>query len=149
MAVDLKDVTMQQLMSALPHLVKSDFEGEFVYDLELTDPDGVRAVTDKYWVKITPGKVEFGEGFSGNPAAAALTINQGGVDMVITFQVFGLEGATTAMIMGYIFTDNIKKAEAWFKILNVGMEPLKAALAKTGIELGSTDLDIFEELDLN
>ncbi|MFH1533097.1 MAG: hypothetical protein ABIK09_20415 [Pseudomonadota bacterium] len=148
MAVDLKDLTMDDVLKALPLIVKDDFEGTFTYNLEMTDPDGTRVKNDKYWVKLMPGNVEYGEGHSDDPEATTFTVNMGGLDTVLAFQVYGLEAATAAMIMGYIFTDNIKKAESWFKVLKLGIEPIKEAMASQGLELGDTHLDIFDELGM-
>ena len=148
MAVDLKDLTMDDVLKALPLVVKDDFEGKYIYNLAITDPDGTRVKADSYWVAIEPGKVEYGEGVNDDPEASTLTVNMGGLDTVLAFQIYGLEAATAAMIMGYIFTDNIKKAEAWFKVLKLGLEPIKEAMASQGLELGDTHLDIFDELGL-
>jgi len=148
MAVDLKDLTMDDVLKALPLIVKDDFEGSFIYNLEMVDPDGTRVKADKYWVKIMPGAVEYGEGANDDPEATTFTVNMGGLDTVLAFQVYGLEAATAAMIMGYIFTDNLKKAEAWFKTLKIGIEPIKEAMASLGVELGDTHLDIFDELGM-
>jgi len=148
MAVDLKDLTMEDVLGALPLMVKDDFEGKYVYNLEITDPDGIRVKGDKYWVCIEPGNVTYGEGHSDDAEATTFTVNMGGLDTVLAFQVYGLEAATAAMIMGYIFTDNIKKAEAWFKSLKIGIEPIKEAMAAQGKELGDTHLEIFDELGM-
>jgi hypothetical protein len=146
MAVDFKDLTLEQMMKALPHLVAEGLEGKYVYNLEFAEVDGVRVVADKYFVVLEGGSITVGQGHSDDPEATLFTVNQGGVDTIIAFQVHGLKAATSAMIMGYIFASNIKKAEAWFKILRVGLEPVKAALAATGIEVGDTNLDLYEEL---
>ena len=149
MAVDLKDLTMDDVLKALPLIIKSDFEGSFTYNLDMTDPDGTRVKSDKYWVTLAPGDVQYGEGHSDDPGATTFTVNMGGLDTVLAFQIYGLEAATAAMIMGYIFTDNIKKAEAWFKVLKIGIEPIKEAMASMGMELGDTHLDIFDELGMS
>ena len=146
MAVDLKDLTVEQLMLGLPHLVVEGTEGRYVYNLELADVDGTRVTNDKYFVIVNDGTVEHGEGHTDDPEATLFTINQGGVDTLIAFQVHGLKAATNAMILGYIFASNIKKAEAWFKILKVGEDEVKEALGKAGIEVGNTDMDIYAEL---
>ncbi|MBM4373154.1 MAG: hypothetical protein FJ098_15980 [Deltaproteobacteria bacterium] len=148
MAVDLKDLTMNDVLEALPLLVKSDFEGTYLYNLEIAEPDGVRVKNGKYWVKISSGHVESGEGHSDSPEATTFTVNMGGLDTVLAFQVYGLEAATAAMIMGYIFTTNIKKAEAWFKILKIGIDPIREAMKAKGKELGNTHLPIFDELGM-
>jgi len=146
MAVDLKDLTLVQLLGALPHLVVEGMEGSYTYNLELTEPDGVRVTAEKYWVTITDGGVEWGEGHSEDEGATLFTVNQGGLDTLLAFQVHGLKAATSAMILGYIFASNIKRAEAWFKVLKIGEDAIIEALSKSGIEVGSTHLDIYEEL---
>lgn len=148
MAVDFKDLTIEQMMKGLPYLAVEGMEGRYVYNLELADVDGVRVKSGKYFVIADNGTIEYGEGHTDDPEATLFTINQGGVDTLIAFQVHGLKAATNAMILGYIFASNIKKAEAWFKILKVGEDEIKGALAKAGIEVGSTDLDIYAELML-
>ncbi len=146
MAVDFKDLTLEQLIKALPHVVKEGTEGRYVYNLEFAEVDGTRVPNDKYFLIFTDGKIEWGEGESDDPEATLFTVNQGGVDTLLAFQVHGLKAATSAMIMGYIFASNIKRAETWFKLLTVGLDPMVAALAKEGIEVGDTNLDIYEEL---
>ncbi len=146
MAVDLKDLTLEQLIKALPHMVKEGTEGRYVYNLEFAEVDGTRIPGDKYFLIFDGGNIEWGEGESDDPEATLFTVNQGGVDTLLAFQVHGLKAATSAMIMGYIFASNIKRAETWFKILKVGLEPMLEALAKEGIEVGDTNLDIYEEL---
>ena len=146
MAVDFKDLTLEQLIKALPHLVKEGTEGRYVYNLEFAEVDGTRVVNPKYFLVFNNGTIEWGEGESDDPEATLFTVNQGGVDTLMAFQVHGLKAATSAMIMGYIFASNIKRAETWFKILKVGLEPIVAALAAEGIEVGDTNLDIYEEL---
>lgn len=146
MAVDFKDLTLEQLIKALPHMVKEGTEGRYVYNLEFAEVDGVRVVNPKYFLVFDNGTIEWGEGESDDPEATLFTVNQGGVDTLLAFQVHGLKAATSAMIMGYIFASNIKRAETWFKILKVGLDPILAALAAEGIEVGDTNLDIYEEL---
>ena len=146
MAVDFKDLTMEHLLAALPHLVQEGAEGTYVYNIEIANPDGVRCKGEKFWVGFDNGKIEAGEGHSDDPEATLFTVNQGGVDTLIAFQVHGLKAATAAMILGYIFASNIKKAEAWFKVLKLGEEEFVGALNKAGIEVGDTSLDIYAEL---
>jgi len=146
MAVDFKALTFDELLKSLPYLVVDGMQGRYVYNLEFAEVDGVRVKESKYFVIVDNGKVECGTGHSGDPEATLFTINQGGVDTLIAFQVHGLKAATAAMIMGYIFASNIKKAEAWFKILKIGLEPIKAAAAAAGIEIGDTNLAIYSEL---
>ncbi len=146
MAVDFKDLTLEDLLKGLPHLVVEGMQGRYIYNLEFAEVDGTRIVADKYYVILDNGQVEWGQGHSEDPEATLFTVNQGGVDTLIAFQVHGLKAATSAMILGYIFASNIKKAEAWFKVLKIGLEPVKAAMAAMGLELGDTNLDIYEEL---
>lgn len=146
MAVDFKDLTIEDLFRALPYLVVEGMQGRYTYNLQVVDPDGVRVKGEKYWVSIDNGKVEWGEGHSNDPEATLFTVNNGGLDTLIAFQVYGLKAATNAMIMGYIFASHIKKAEAWFQILKIGLEEFTDALRKAGIEVGSTDLPIYAEL---
>jgi len=106
----------------------------------------VRVKADKYWLAVEDGKVDWGEGHTEEEGATLFTINQGGVDTLIAFQVHGLKAATSAMILGYIFASNIKRAESWFKILKIGLDDTIEALGKIGIEVGDTNLDIYAEL---
>jgi len=146
MAVDFKDLTMEDLLKALPHLVAEGAEGKYVYNLEMKDVDGKRILGEKFWVSFEDGVITAGEGHTEDPEATLFTVNMGGVDTLIAFQTYGLKAATSAMIMGYIFASNIKKAEAWFKIFKIGQDEFIAALAAAGIEAGDTDLAIYEEL---
>lgn len=148
MAVDFKDLTMEDLLKALPHLVVEGAEGKYTYNLQMAEVDGTRITGEQFWVSLDNGKIEAGEGHSDDPEATLFTVNLGGVDTLIAFQVYGLKAATSAMIMGYIFASNIKKAEAWFKILKIGLDDFVAALAKGGIEAGNTDLPIYADLML-
>ena len=43
---------------------------------------------------------------------------------------------------------DIKKAEAWFRLLDIGEDELVEALKKAGYEITDTDMDIFEDLKL-
>jgi len=146
MAVDFKDLTIDDLLKALPFVVVEGMQGRYVYNLQMADVDGVRVKSDKYWVAIDNGKVEHGEGHSADPEATLFTVNMGGVDTLIAFQVHGIKAATNAMIMGYIFASNIKKAEAWFRILKIGQDEFCGALRQTGVEPGSTELAIYNDL---
>lgn len=146
MAVDFKDLTMEDLLKALPNLVVEDAEGKYVYNLQMAEVDGTRVPGDKFWVSFEDGKIEAGEGHSEDEDATLFTVNMGGVDTLIAFQVYGLKAATSAMIMGYIFASNIKKAEAWFKIFKIGPDDFVAGLKAAGIEAGDTDLPIYAEL---
>lgn len=146
MAVDFKDLTMDQLLAALPYVVVDGMEGKYTYNLEMGEPDGVRVKAEKYWVTIDNGAVTWGEGQIDDEEATLFTVNQGGLDTLLAFQVHGLKAATAAMILGYIFASNIKKAEAWFKVLQIGEDAIVDALAKAGIEVGDTNLDIYAEL---
>ena len=146
MAVDFKDLTLEDLFKALPFVVQPGFEGRWVYTLEMAEVDGKRVKNDKYWVAIEGGKVEWGTGASTEPTATTFTVNMGGLDTLIALQVYGLPAATSGMILGYIFASNIKRAEMWFKLLKIGREEFVAALKQAGIEVGSTDLPIYAEL---
>ena len=146
MAVDFKDLTLENMLNALPHLVADGMEGRYIYNLEFAEVDGTRVKNDKYYVIVDNGKVEWSEGHSEDPEATLFTVNQGGVDTLIAFQVHGLKAATSAMILGYIFASNIKKAEAWFKVLKLGEDAILEAMKAAGVEPGDTHLDIYEEL---
>jgi len=146
MAVDLKDLTMDNLLAALPNLVAPGAQGKYVYNLDMKEVDGVRVKGEKYWVKFENAVITAGVGHSDDPEATMFTVNMGGIDTLIAFQLFGLKAATTAMIMGYIFASNIKKAEAWFKILKIGKADFTDALKKVGIEVGDMNLPVFADL---
>jgi hypothetical protein len=112
----------------------------------MKEVDGTRVKKDRYWVKFLDGTITAGEGVSDDPDATLFTVNMGGIDTLIAFQCFGLKAATTAMIMGYIFASNIKKAEAWFKVFRIGQAEFVAGLKAAGIEAGDTNLPVFAEL---
>lgn len=146
MAVDFKDLTMEDILKALPHLVVPEAKGRYLYNLEMKEVDGKRVKGEKFWVKFEDGVITAGEGHSSDPEATLFTVNMGGVDTLVAFQVYGLKAATAAMIMGYIFASNIKKAEAWFKVLKIGLADFTGALNKAGIEAGDTNLPIYADL---
>ena len=148
MGLALTDLKLIDLLRGLPLLVKDDFEGTFTYNLVLKEVDGKRVEKDKYWVKISPGKCEWGEGHTTEPGACVFTISRGGVDTIIAMQVYGLEAATKAMLMGYIFTNNVKAAEKWFKILKIGKKDFFDSLAKSGFELTDTKVKVAGELGI-
>jgi len=146
MAVDFKNLTLDDLLKALPYLVVPGMEGRYVYNLEMAEVDGTRITGPQYYVAIDNGKVEAGAGHLNEEGATLFTVNQGGVDTLIAFQVYGLKAATAAMIMGYIFASNIKKAEMWFRLLKIGLDPILDAMKQAGLEPGDTNLDIYSEL---
>lgn len=149
MATDFKDLTMDQLFKAMPYLVVQGIPGRYVYNISFGEVDGVRVKTPAFWVAVENGKVEFGEGTSSEPDATGFTINQGGLDTILAFQTHGLQAGTNAMVMGYVFTTSIKKAEMWFKLLKIGKAELIDALKQVGIEVGDTSLAIYGELMLD
>ena len=144
----LKDLTLDQVIQALPKLVKDYVEGTYVYNVTI-DGDDPRVDNPQMHVVVKDGVVEAGPGHSDDPDATEFTVNQGGVDTLIAFQTHGMKAATSAMMMGYIFTNNIKKAEMWFKIFKIGTEDMLAALAEEGIVIDNTELDIYGELMLD
>lgn len=147
MKKSLAELTMNDVLAALPLLVEPNSD-RFVYNLEIPEPDGVRIPKDKYWVAIEKGKVEFGEGHSTEPGVTLFQVTNGGLDTLIMFQTVGFKAATVALLMGYVFTDNIKKSEAWFKILKIGEKEFIEALKKNDIEVTDTNLPIYDELGL-
>ena len=135
-------------MAAAEHLVVEDAEGKYTYNLILQDPDGTRVVHEKYWLNFQDGKITFGEGHSDDPEATEFTVLQGGLDTLLAMQVHGLKAAMNAMMLGYITASDLKKAEAWFKILKTGEEAVVEALKQAGVEITDTHLDIYAELSL-
>jgi len=147
MAIDFKDLTLGDLMKAMPHLMEEGVEGRWVYNLEI-EGDSPRITYPKMWVTMDGGKLEWGEGHSDDPDATLFSVLMGGVDTVIAFQVYGMRAATSAMLMGYISTSSIKRAEKWFRLFKIGQDVFVDALKKEGIEVGDTNLDIYGELML-
>ncbi len=139
---------MEKFLACAEHLVKEGAEGKYTYNLLLADPDGVRIKGDKYWLCFDEGKLSYGEGHSDDPEATEFNVMQGGLDTMTAMQVHGMKAAMNAMMLGYISSSDLKKAEAWFKLLDNGEEAVVAALAKAGVEITDTDLDIYEELQL-
>ena len=144
----LKDIPFDKFLEAAVHLAKSDVEGRYVYNLVMTDPDGVRVKGENYWVAFDNGKLEYGEGRNDDPEATEFTVLQGGLDTIVAMQVFGMKAAMNAMMLGYITASDLKRAEKWFQLLETGEDAVVEALKKVGIELTDTDLDIYEELQL-
>jgi hypothetical protein len=148
MAIALKDIPLPKFMEGIHHLVKAGSTGKYVYNLVIENPDGTRVPKEKYWLAFEDGKIAHGEGHSGDPEATVFTVLQGGLDTLIAMQVHGLKAAMNAMMLGYITASNIKKAEAWFKLLDTGEEAVKAALVKAGYPVEDMDLPIYAELQL-
>jgi hypothetical protein len=144
----LKDVPLRHFMAASEHLVRQDAEGKYTYNLILNDPDGTRIEKDRYWLTFENGKITFGEGHLDDPEATEFTVLQGGLDTLLAMQVHGLKAAMNAMMLGYITASNLKKAEAWFKILETGEAAVVESLRKAGVEITDTSLDIYGELGL-
>lgn len=147
MAKNFADLTLNDVLKALPYLAEARPD-RYVYNLDITNPDA-RVGSGKMWVSLDNGKVEFGEGHKAEEGVTMFQVLQGGLDTLIAFQTHGMKAATSAMLMGYVFTDNIKKAEAWFKILRIGKKEFVDALGKAGIEVSGTDLPIYAELMLD
>jgi hypothetical protein len=148
MATALKDISLPMFMDGIHHLVRPGAEGTYTYNLVLQDPDGKRVPKDKYWLKFDGGKITHGEGHVDDPEATVFTVLQGGLDTLIAMQVHGMKAAMNAMMLGYITSSNLKKAEAWFKLLETGEDAVKAALAKAGNPVDDLSLDIYSELGL-
>ena len=140
MAKALNELTLDELIGALQYLIKDEFpegmDDSYVYNVMMKEVDGERVKNDKSWVRLSPGKVDIGEGHSDDEGATLFQVNKGSVDTLCMMQTYGLMSATKAMMMGFIYTNNIKKAEAWFKVLKIGKDECFEALGKAGIELG-------------
>ena len=139
MAKALNELTLDELIGALQYLIKDEFpegmDDSYVYNVMMKEVDGTRVKADKSWVRLAPGKVDIGEGHSDDAGATLFQVNKGSVDTLAMMQTYGLMSATKAMMMGFIYTNNIKKAEAWFKVLKIGKEECIEALGKAGIEI--------------
>lgn len=144
----LKDVTLNQFMAASEHLVVPDATGKYTYNLVLSDPDGRRVEKENYWLTFDGGKISSGEGRSDDPEACEFSVLQGGIDTLIAMQIHGMKAAMNAMMLGFITASDLKKAEAWFKLLATGEDAVVAALAKAGVEVTDTKLDIYAMLSL-
>ncbi len=145
--VAFKDLTLLQLLDALPYLVAEGNEEAQTYNVgfEATDE---RVPGTEYWIRIAGAEVSCGEGRSEDEDACDFQIMNGSVDAILAMQVEGISAATNLMIMGYIFPSDIPKAEAWFRLLQVGEAPVVAALAKAGYEVTDTTIPLLAELSL-
>ena len=123
------EYTIDQVMKALPYLVKADHKGKNVYNVEIVSEDGPN---QEFWLAVVDGKMTYGQGKTDDAEAVLFKVVRGGLETLMDLQFGGLEEAIKLMMMGKIFTDNIPGAEAWFQILEIGEEPFKAALAKAG-----------------
>ncbi|MBN1945699.1 MAG: hypothetical protein JW797_08475 [Bradymonadales bacterium] len=121
------EYTLDQVIKALPNLVKPGHKGKNIYNLEVASEDGP---TQEMWLAIVDGQVSSGMGKSDDAEAVLFKVVRGGMETLMELQFGGLEEAIKLMMMGKIFTDNIPGAEAWFNILEIGEEPFKAAMAK-------------------
>jgi hypothetical protein len=144
----LKDVTLKQFMAASEHLIVPGAAGKYIYNLVLSDPDGRRVEKENYWLTFDGGKITSGEGKSEDPEACEFSVLQGGIDTLIAMQIHGMKAAMNAMMLGFITASDLKKAEAWFKLLATGEDAVVAALAKAGVEITDTKLDIYGMLSL-
>lgn len=144
----LKDLPLDKFLACAEHLVVDDAEGKYVYNLVMADPDGERIKGENYWLAFEDGKISYGEGHSDDPEATVFNVLQGGLDTLTAMQVHGMKAAMNAMMLGYITASDLKKAEAWFKLLKTGEEAVVEALKKAGVEVTDTDLDIYAELQL-
>jgi hypothetical protein len=144
----LKDVTLKQFIAASEHLVVPGAQGKYTYNLVLSDPDGRRVEKENYWLTFDGGKIAFGEGKSDDAEACEFAVLQGGLDTLIAMQVHGMKAAMNAMMLGFITASDLKKAEAWFKLLATGEDTVVGALAKAGVEITDTKLDIYAQLSL-
>lgn len=144
----LKDLPLEKFLDAAKYLVKSDATGKYVYNLEMTEPDGERIKGEKYWLKFEDGEISFGEGHSDDPEATLFTVLQGGLDTLMAMQIYGMKAAMNAMMLGFITASDLKQAEAWFKLLETGEEAVVESLKKVDVEVTDTDLEIFEQLQL-
>lgn len=144
----LKDVTLKQFIAGAEHLIVPGAAGKYTYNLVLSDPDGLRVEKENYWLSFDGGKIGFGEGRSDDPEACEFSVLQGGIDTLIAMQMFGMKAAMNAMMLGFITASDLKKAEAWFKLLATGEDAVVGALAKSGIEITDTKLDIYGMLSL-
>lgn len=145
--VAFKDITLDQLLDALPYIVAEGNEETFVYNVNFEETDE-RVTKLAIWIKIAGADVTWGEGVSDDPEASEFQVIQGGVDTILAMQVEGLAAATNLMIMGYIFPSDIPKAEGWFRIFQIGADPMVAALAKAGLEVTDTTVPLLEELNI-
>ena len=145
--IALKELTLKQLLKALPNIA-TGHDGVYIYNLELSDVDGKKVDMEKCWLKVDNGKCTWGEGHSDDDEATLFQVKKGGVDTLIAMQVFGLKAGMNAMMLGYITTNHIKKAEAWFKMFKTGKQSILDALKKEDIEITNANLDIYEELKL-
>lgn len=144
----LKDIPLPVFMQGLGLLVREGAEGNYVYNIVIQDPDGVRVPQENYWLKFEDGVITSGDGHLDDPEATVFTVLKGGLDTLLAMQVHGMKAAMNAMMLGYITSSNLKKAEAWFKLLDTGEDAVKGALAKAGFEVDDMDLPIYGELML-
>ena len=144
----LKDLPLDKFLACAEHLVVEGAEGKYIYNLTMSDPDGTRIKGEKYWLSFEDGKITHGEGHSDDPEATEFNVLQGGLDTLTAMQVHGMKAAMNAMMLGYITASDLKKAEAWFKLLDTGEEKVMEALKKAGVEITDPNLDIYDELQL-
>lgn len=124
--VDWEKLTMKDLLNALNKLVKDDFEGRHVFDVTVFDDDG--AVQEEMGIIVEPGTVEMIEGKSGDDDAVVFHIKKNAIETMKAMQIDGLDAAMRFMFDGSIYTTNPAGAQAWFKIFEIGEEPLTKAL---------------------
>jgi hypothetical protein len=123
---DLSNVTMKDLLNGLGKIVKSDFEGRYVFDVVVFDDDGNEK--EKFWIAIEPGKVEWAEGDSGEDGAVPFHIKRGGMETMKAMQIDGLDAAMRFMFDGSIYTSNPGGAQKWFEVFELGEAALQKAV---------------------
>jgi len=125
--VDWGSITMPQILDSLSKTVKSDFDGKYTFDVVIFDDDGNES--GAYNVIVEPGKVEWADGLSGDDEAVPFHLKRGGLETMKALQVEGLGAAIRFMFDGSIYTTNIKGAEKWFELFELGEEALEKALS--------------------
>ena len=125
--VDWTKVTMEDLIKGLNKIVKNDFEGRYVFDVSVFDDDGNEK--EKLWIAVEPGKVEVGDGESGEEGAVVFQIKRGGIETMKAMQIDGLDAAMRFMFDGSIYTTNPGGAQKWFEIFELGEEALEKAVS--------------------
>ncbi len=125
--IDMSTITMPKILDSLSKTVKSDFEGSYVFNVVIFDDDGNEK--EKFFVTVEPGKVVWGEGESDDDGVVPFHLKKGGLETMKALQVEGLQAAIRFMFDGSIYTTNIKGAEKWFDLFELGEEALEKALS--------------------
>lgn len=128
MEINWDKITWEDLLAALPKLVKPENKGSYVFNVIVLD-DG-ESVKEKFGIIIENEKTIIVNGEIDDEEAVLFHIKKGGIQTMLAMQTEGLIAAMRFMFDGSIHTTNPGGAQKWFEIVTLGGEPLRKALGE-------------------